>query len=373
MQKKLPAVVLIAVFLALICLPVPLWAFLGKGSSLETEKLENRKLAEKPAFLMEKIDSYPSDWEDYFKDHLPFRSLLIESYATLTRALFDRDINGNVIFGKDGWLFYSTKKDGNCVASYRGEDLFTQTELRQIAVDLRKTRDNLKKKGIEFVLLILPNKERMYSEYMPDRFGEPAEEYAALQLVQFLQAHTDLTVVYPYEELMAAKAEYPDIPLYYKTDTHWNRIGSYIGTRAAAAAMGKELPSLSDVTVTQDPESYEGDLRRMAYLINSIPMDTAYNIEGLGLPAFTWTTDETGLLNYGVRSGSEGDVLFYKHDSFMENTMDYLYPLFGRTYGTFHQAYDQKMVDEARPDIFLLEIVERYLHRELLNGPVYGN
>ena len=125
--------------------------------------------------LLWNMGSYPTSMK-YYRDHLPFREQLIGLYARVNRALFDRDSSvTTVAFGKDGWFFHNNVNDGDPIATYRGEDTLTTDELRQIVSNLRRTRDNLKAQGIEFALFIAPNKERVYSEYMPDRYGAPAE------------------------------------------------------------------------------------------------------------------------------------------------------------------------------------------------------
>lgn len=370
MRNKLPAAVLTAVFLMLVCLPFPLQLLLGIGRE-DTRDMDNRAPAEWPVFSRTPISELPGTLEDCIDDRLPFRGTLITGYVSLTRALFDRDISGKVIYGRDGWLFYAARDDGDCIASYRGEDLFTPAELRQIAVDLRKTRDNLKKKGIDFVLLVCPNKERIYSEYMPDRYGAPAEEYAALQLVDFLRSHTDLTVVYPYDELMRFKADHPGIPLYYRTDTHWNPAGAYIGARAAALAMGRSLPDPGTLNIREIPSAHQGDLVRMSRQVNTVPLESAWRPDVPDLPKAAVRAEQDDLVHFSECGDADG-VLFARHDSFMLSALDYLYPLFERSTDMFHQVYAQDAADAADPDVFLLEVVERYLHRELLKGPVYG-
>ena len=59
----------------------------------------------------------------------------------------------------------------------------------------------------------------MYSEFLPKRYGEPANNYGTLQIYNYLKANTDLRVVYPYNDLMDAKNNLTE-PIWYKTDTH---------------------------------------------------------------------------------------------------------------------------------------------------------
>lgn len=368
MQKKIAKYALIVLFLAL--LYVPTLVGMVAGDQVKSANLENRKLAAWPTFSLKDISKLPHKYELYYDDNLPFRDQLIQARALLNRALYDRDIKGEVVYGKDGWLFYSAQDDGDPIASYRGEDLFTREELRQIAIDLRKTRDNLKRQGIEFALFIAPNKERVYSEYMPDRYGPPAEEYAARQLVDFLRQHTDLTVVYPYEELMQAKADFPDIPLYYAKDTHWNGVGAYVGTRALLSALGIDTPALSRENIQHAVGNGPIDLITLAHLNGVLQPDDTYKVLDSLRPAYT-VLSRTENLTTQAQAAAGQPVLFFRHDSFGEHMHDYLLPWFSSSFSVFTQYQDDSQVDAAQPDIYVMEIVERYLRMRLIKGPLY--
>lgn len=365
MEKKSAKLALIVLFLAALYLPFALWA--GLGSRLTGENRENRTLAEWPAFDLSRLSALPGQYEKYFNDHLPFRSPLISLHAELSSRLFDTSSSDSVILGKEDWLFYSRINDGDPAASYRGEDLFTMPELRQIAADLCATRDALKKRGIEFVLFIAPNKERMYAEYMPDRYGPPAEEYAARQLADFLRKRTDLRVVYPYEELMEAKAAFPDLPLYYSNDTHWNGIGAYVGARALLAELGVSLPPLSRENISQTADGYVGDL---ADMLNITRTAAQYTVSVPGAASFkTAETEDSPVLV--TSTGRESGRLFLRRDSFGEAMIPYLAPWFSHAAYVNTLEYDQAQADEARPTVYVMEVVERYLHKRLTKGPLY--
>lgn len=368
MQKKIAKYALIVLFLAL--LYVPTLVGMVAGDQVKSANLENRKLAAWPTFSLKDISKLPHKYELYYDDNLPFRDQLIQARALLNRALYDRDIKGEVVYGKDGWLFYSAQDDGDPIASYRGEDLFTREELRQIAIDLRKTRDNLKRQGIEFALFIAPNKERVYSEYMPDRYGPPAEEYAARQMVDFLRQHTDLNVIYPYEELMQAKADFPDIPLYYSRDTHWNGVGAYVGTRALLSALGIDTPPLSRDSIERIPGGAPHDLITLAHLNALLEPDDTYLVHDSLRPAFTILSQAPDLTAQ-VQGQAGQPVLFFRHDSFGQYMHDYLLPWFSSSFSVFTQYQDDSQVDAAQPDIYVMEIVERYLRMRLTKGPLY--
>ena len=79
-----------------------------------------------------------------------------------------------------------------CRASYKGEDLLTEDELASIAETLCISRDNLASEGCDFIIYIAPNKERIYADELPDYYGDPADEHAALQIYSYLKTHTDI-------------------------------------------------------------------------------------------------------------------------------------------------------------------------------------
>ncbi len=352
MNKKPSKYALIALFLALVVLfPV---AGIVAGDRVKSRNLEFRTPSPKPALSLEHIADFPQAYEAWYADSQPFRDMLIYARARLTRALYDRDVTQMVAFGKQDWLFYTNKIDGNPLRSYRGEDLYTNMELRRIAEGLVQTRDSLRKQGCEFVLFIAPNKERVYSEYMPDRFGPPADNYGVKQLVRFLRQRTDLNVVYCCDDLMQAKQDLPDIPIYYSQDTHWNNVGSYVGARALMRTVGIDMPPLTRDMIRDANAVRMGDLSRLAHLERDYSGDKEYAV-----------TFDAGL------DDADKKVVFLCHDSFGDMLAGYLANYFSIGGNVSHDNYSQSQIDDAHPDLFILETVERYARLRLLRCPLY--
>lgn len=355
MKNRASKCALIALFLIL--LYVPTIVGVVAGDSVKSANLENRRLNALPEFSLKNIGDLPRGYEAYYADNQPFRDQLITFRALMSRALYDRDISNQVVFGKDDWLFYCNKADGAPIDSYRGEDLLSRQELRQIATSLMQTRDNLRKRGCDFVLFIAPNKERVYSEYMPDRFGPPAERYGVGQLVDFLRRSTDLKVVYPYEELMQAKQAFEDIPIYYSKDTHWNHVGGYIGARALMRALGVELPELRRDRIQPTGQNGPCDLPNLSHLTPVYTPDMTYTVT---VPPEEIRAEET-----------KDKVLYFRHDSFGDYMDDYLLPCFSQSGTTLSTKRDDTQVDEARPDVYVMEVVERNLRGRKWYKPLY--
>ena len=367
MKSKIARVALVSLFLAVLFVPGIVWLLAGKH--LATPNRENRKLAEWPEFRLADIEKLPGKLDTYYRDHLPFRNQLISAYAQGLKTVFDDSVVTTVLFGKNDWFFYKNINDGDPIASYRGEDMFTPQELRQIVLDLRHTRDNLAKQGIEFVLFIAPNKERVYPEFMPDRYGEPAQDYAAKQLVDFLRAHSDIRVVYAYDEIMQVKAEFPDLPLYFSNDTHWNGLGSYVGARALMRELGIDLPAVTRENVQESGPKRTGDLSILAHLDTVIDDTRDYIVDG-EYPAYTCQADEDNM-EYRGKGDPAGKKLFFKSDSFTSPMFPYVLPWFSETQLYFNERYQEVQVDELQPDIFVQVCVERYVRKWLGRGELY--
>jgi len=365
MKRKASSLLLIAAFLLVVFCPHILWRAVSGQD--EGENSEKRTLAEKPVFSMETIDAYPKAYEAYYNDHLPFRDLLIKLYNSMQYHIFHTSSSDDVILGKDGWLFYSSQIDGASVQCYDGSLLFTDEELELIAGNMTDAQKRLAEQGTEFIVYIAPNKERVYSEYMPDHYGEPAQECMVNQVISYLRAHTDVKVIYPYEEMMAYKKAHPEQLLYYQTDTHWNDLGAYIGARALLSELGIKTPPLDALNVTKSGNG-AGDL---ASLLNLWGISDEGNLEleqrDPVQEPITISNEFNGRMEFEMPGAPE--IRFFMHkDSFGSGMAPYLKYNLSRALLVHNIVYDAKEVWTEQPDVFVLEVVERYIRR--LRNPV---
>lgn len=349
-------------FFLIICGAHFFWLLIGKH--LDGENYENRAAVECPTFSFASIEEFPASYEAYYNDHLPFRSQLIRFGSGIEYYLFRNSPNGNVIRGKDGWLFYNSSLDDNPIEAYKGMDLFTEEELVQIADNLVHTESVLAAQGTEFVLFIAPNKERIYAEKMPDYYGAPAENYRAKQLIDYLRENTDIRIVYPYEELMASKEKLSQ-QIYYRLDTHWNCIGAYIGCEALAEELDIHMPQLEELTVAET-EPTICDLADMMNLRSALNTDADYVLSGYDQHGLITDRHElTGSYVYHC-TGADPRRLFMIRDSFADAMDDFLASQLDESVMVHYSSYSHEQALEMQPDIYIYETVERRVG-ELLN------
>ena len=199
-MTRIKAILITTIFFVLIGSAYIVWPI--AKNFVDTENHEKRELASKPALTWTGLRDFPQDYENYVNDNLPFRNQLIKTEKHVESATVSLQSTEKVLVGKDGWLYYIDSADGDPVASYKGRDVLTEEQLAGIKSNVEETAKNMKAEGRTFVIMIVPNKERMYPEYLPDSAGDPAEIYAAKQIYDYLKANTDVHIVYPYDALM---------------------------------------------------------------------------------------------------------------------------------------------------------------------------
>lgn len=359
MKKKAGAVIILCSF-AVICFSWILWIVFGRFTDRENH--EKRLLAEPPKFTIENYEIYANKWNSYIDDNMPFRNELVKTYSAIDYYVFKKSIDSNAIIGKEGWLFYFNGGDGCSREDYLGEKLFSDEDLKKITENCMAFQKTLEKQGREFVLFIAPNKERIYSEYMPDKYGKPATMYRTLQVVQYLRKNTDIKVVYPYEELMQAKEKLSE-DLYYKTDTHWNQIGAYIGACTLLKDLEMEMPITNSSGLTiRIKEPHIGDILNMynlndIYIGNDVEYDVTYDDKNNYTKisdSFYETIEYSNNTNKGLR-------LYIISDSFASGMGEYFAEIFSYTCMRHRKTYTYEDIKDKNPDIVVYETVERLI------------
>jgi hypothetical protein len=315
------------------------------------------------------------------------------------------------------WLFFDAD-DGQAMETYRRINLFTQQEMERIGSTIASFAFDLNAEGIKFIFMIAPDKEEVYgSEYLPASYTVADNEGCTIQFINYMREHyPEVSIVYPLEELKAAKHEFAGVEsLYYKTDTHWNLVGSYVGTRALmkeisktfdmqqnsqsagaqtaeesgetvsrvitagagtasdgpnsgssdSSSSGRYLRTLEDKTFIVQGER-PGDLQLMAGLgaaYNSINYYPANGFASEDLESKRTTNDI--LLRRAVSTLEEPAQLnlWLVGDSFRNGMCDYLAETMAQSTTINRYYFDPDVALQEHPDIIVYEIVERYLHQ----------
>lgn len=360
-MKKHKAIIWITCFLIIVASPVLTYFFLGQY--IDTENYENRNMTSKPVFTLGNWETFPGEYETYYNDNIPFRNQLIRFNNSID-LFFKQSSSKRVDIGKEDWLFYCNSEDGNPVEQSLGYWNYTNDQLHAVADGLMSTKRVLESLGIEFVLFIAPNKETIYREKLPDYYEVKSNYTSTDQLVDYLKKNTDIRIVYPKQELLNAKQEYPEIYLYHKLDTHWNYAGGYVGAISLAEELGIKMPSLDEVNL--EPKlSSSGDLAKMLNLtIKDGNVD--YDVSGISsLDTVNEKWDFNTEFIYHT-AGTDARKIFVRRDSFATMIASALATQFENSMWVHNMSYKQQQIFDYDADVFVLEVVERYV-RDLQN------
>lgn len=353
-MTKYKSVMWITIFLMITASPVFTYFFLGQYVDLKN--YENRNMASKPILTAENYELFPKEYEAYYNDNLPFRNQLIRFHNSIDYFLFKQSSSERVAIGKNGWLFYCDKTNGNPIEQSLGYWNFTSSQLQTIANNLMSAKRVLESQGIEFVLFIAPNKETIYMDELPDYYEVKSSYTSTDQLIDYLTENTDIRVVYPKQDLLNMKKNLNMI-LYHKLDTHWNYAGAYIGAKNLAEELGINMPSLNEISLKSISTS-SGDLTKMLN-ITIKNGDNDYNISDIStLNTINEKKDFDTELIYHT-AGADSRKLFVQRDSFSTKLAPSLSTQFEHSMWVHKKYFSQQQLFDYDADIFVLELVER--------------
>ncbi|MBQ8357465.1 MAG: hypothetical protein IJX39_06615 [Clostridia bacterium] len=136
-----------------------------------------------------------------------------------------------VIAGSDDFLFEieDSEHGYHYLDDYMGNCTFTEEESAQILAELERRRASYAERDAEYLLVIIPNAQTVYSECMPMYLGEISDTTRLSALSSYLTEHDFYHFVNLTEELRAAKS---DGLLYNNTENSLNSLGLYYTYRA---------------------------------------------------------------------------------------------------------------------------------------------
>lgn len=336
---------------------------------------ENRSFSAIPKFNIRNLDKYPREYETYFNDYIPFRNELNQLKNIIDIFIFHYIFNDKVILGKDNWLFI---RDNILMDKYLGlnKEYYTNEELEKIKDNLISLRDKLKDNDIDFLLMVCNDKQFIYDEYMPDYIKRKNTLSPTNQILGYITNNTDIKVLYTKDNLLKYKYKYQS---YYKYDTHWNYIGGYITYIDMKRILNIDYNDITNTQILTFKGIHENNYKYGVY------HDLAYM---LGLSKFNFYNDDNFyvisnymkekyyITNYENTFTFEtkstniiyNDKLFIIRDSYVHNMVEYISSDFYNVFYYRFEDFESKssQILKERPDIVIVEIVERALKDRLL-------
>jgi hypothetical protein len=342
-----------AAFIGICLVPAVMTPFM-KGNASK----EKRQLAEFPSIKNDEGNlnfEFFDEFESYFSEHFAFRQQLVTADGRLKSALTKTSADNDVIVGKDGWLYY-----GETINDFLRIDTLSETEINNIANNLRIIGDYCDSKDADFIFFAAPNKNTIYPENMPYNYVPSDNESNLERLTAKLSGEN-----FYFDMKSALLGLDSPTSLYHKTDTHWNNFGAY----AAHTMLMNKLNKGSCSTGNGWYIEYDrlGDLAAMLYpaeeakdmqLHNDYEFKYEYTSRFRGLDDISITTSNPD---------SQGNLLMYR-DSYGEAILPYMAEMFATAEFSRAVPYNLQKVSEG--DSVIIELVERNLSNLLKSAPV---
>ena len=324
-------------------------------------KSENRNLAVWHSFINENGTinyKFGKDFDQWFNDRFNLRSFFVD----LSFIIISPINSSKVLVGQDGWLFLNYE---NAFDDFANVNSFSEEDLKIIAKNLSEIDSYCKNNNKKFVLLIAPIKNKIYGEFYPHFVRKLTDDKNSRtnQLIKYLKKHTNLTVVYPYEELHKNKGKEG---LYYKTDSHWSSRGAYIAFRSLMKNLGLNSEVETFIVKSElkkrDLDKVYNNRQNDKTIYNEIKVSEDYLVSPFEDEYSEIPIDDSRHDRYTVNDKAKNNqTLVIYRDSFSNSLLPFLSESFYKVYSLRRATIEKKYIDMG--DIIIFEIVERSIPR----------
>ena len=329
------------VFLLLLYLVPVVTLFRGKTTGEEDGLFAAQKSEPAAATPIQRMQADAGS----FTSHLFLKIDLIRLNRGVVRASSGGTViaSTQVLAGKEHWLFFKSETDGESIPDYMGTNRYDEATMEKLLTQFEAFEAKLSDRGIALYVLCIPNKEIVYEEYMPDNYVRIFTPSRGEQLTEYVNTHSDITMVYPLHALQEAK-QYGQ--LYYSTDTHYNHMGAFVVLQEFFRVVYGESRTPDTVQFLIPWDDYAGDLATVAGVEGEYRQDDVYTINIETVDHSQW----------------HDQCVLIIGDSFADFLCSEAALYYREAYSVEVGAYDESLLDLYRPDIVIWETGERRLN-----------
>lgn len=292
-----------------------------------------------------------------FDDAFFGKPRLISTFNYLRYSMGDK-VFPQVLVGKEGWLEFTSN---NNLDDYQNASINPE-QLKSIHQKLEILNQELAERNITLILAVAPNKATIY----PDKVSEKLEKiHEQSRLDTFLELIEQDKFSYVIDLRPALMEARNDDQLYYRTDTHWNSIGSYIAYREIMNIASEAYPELQPYNLDQFrwkestlvldlPKLMGADFIKESWNVLEPMFDTSYRQK--------FPIQSEAYISWGYND-QEKTLLMY-HDSFGVALQYFLQHHFEDAlyvHNADPEPSETSWIDITKPDLVIIEIVERNL------------
>jgi|GEM_PF-4039794 len=211
---------------------------------------ENRAATKFPVFNKGDVANYFKQIDDFAKDNFPRREKAIKLYRKIVALANDNLNAGQAFRGKDGFLFIGNNFN-QTIDKLEGK-LTPNPEISYINFRMIPLAKWFQEQGTQVVFVLGSNKNSVYFDKLPINIKPATKRYTDPYLEKVRQE--GFMMIDPTAALIKHKEQEF---VFYKEDTHWNKIGASIAFNQTMHALG--INNCSNFSFAQDADK-EGDL-----------------------------------------------------------------------------------------------------------------
>jgi len=317
---------------------------------------ENRKYKSMPAFNPKQPITFIGEFKNFYLENFGLKTTLVNNYIDYkSNVLHEIPIPNRVVSGKDNWLFLGNNYNKVLNNSF-GNDPFFEKELENTVSYLKTISDYFASQGIPFYIVIPSDKHQVYKEFLPYKLKQNTTKLETLKMV--LKNELKISIIDFNKELLKEKK---NNQLYYKSDSHWNYYGAYIGYKKILETIKKDIAidyvTLEDYNIHKE----EVDAIDLAKMINVEQKEISIKLEKKVESKVEIISQSPKILHYKNEAKTTKLMLF--RDSFANAMKPFLNESFSEVLYLKKHTFNKKEIIDYKPDVVIFEIIERNIDK----------
>lgn len=249
---------------------VGMW-LVDENTVIESEGRKVTKFHRLSSLKKKDIRKFFVEMDNYIADRILFKDALFRLISPIYKTYFLEMNFDKAIKGNDGWYFLGNSYE-NIVDKHTKDLPLSKDAIGRIN-DFLELNKFTKSMGIDFAVVICPDKHSIYWEYFPVYLKSEEKNKRYIDKIIPVLKEKNIFVIDLYSAVMEKKNEGY---LYHKSDTHWNILGAEAGFKEIyknfeIKLLDKNLKKYNDLPKYEikKASSISGDLIRIGGFYNT--------------------------------------------------------------------------------------------------------
>ncbi|CAN5603508.1 sugar O-acetyltransferase [soil metagenome] len=274
--------------------------------------------------------NFQKAYDKYFEENIGFRNPLIRFYNQVDFSCFRLAHGGDIVVGKEGYLF---KKE--YLIAHAGKDYIGEKEIDQRIERLKYVTAQLAVKGVHVIVIFAPTKADFYSEYIPSYYS--ANDTTPTNYDSYRKKLWGNGINFiDFNDYFLKLKKNSLYPLFPKQGIHWSQYGMYLASDSLVKYIREKTNldlnelHVDSINVSYDLKSTDYDLGNLCNVLADMkhvampypvlrfennPTKKRPNVLTIG-DSFYWNIYYSGILQH-IFNGA--NFWYYNHDVYADS------------------------------------------------------